>query len=1108
MKTRNRPLQLLFMCLLFCLLTVSGWAQRVTLKFNNARFETVLTAIKAQTKYALIFSEQLVDVNRKVSINVVDVPLDQALNQLLKGTTLGYEIKNQQLYLVAKQSQETAANVVHKITGSVVDERKEPVIGASVYIKGTSKGTSTNMSGDFTFLAKPGDILVVSYIGYATQEHKITNQTVYNFVLAKSSLDLEAVVMIGYGTTTRKEITGSVTSVNMTNSPIANLPNINALDNLKGNVPGLDVGMTNDVREQPSILIRGQNSIGGGTSPLIVLDGVIYPGSLRDINPNDIESYDILKDAVSAAVYGSRSANGVIAITTKKGKKGKPVINFNTSFASSHWQNRPELRKGMDNVRMVNATSNRDPENTVWMAPQMIDNMNAGREVDWLDAVSRNGFTQKYQVSVSGAGDRMNYYISTSLDKSKGLIVGNDYDRYSILMKLQTDITDWFKFGVDAAYSRRNPSVFGADLQTAYAMMPYGSMYRDENGNLEKFPQSEGKSLVNPLWGVNDGTEEGYNVYNVYDLNASATFTLPWDKGLTFRTSVRYNLTERDDAHFVHENAYVLEGPVTDASRYSPATVQKYLSNANGKIVTEINPNYVVDFVLNYKRSYKEHNFNFTAVATRDEYKNSVRTLTGSDFKANGNTLLGYMGMEKATVQKVKQGESLRRDIGYLGRLNYNYKNTYFLTGSYRRDGASVFGADNKWGSFYAIGGAWTLTNEKFMKSFKPLSYFKLKASWGQNGNQGVDPYGTLAKVTNGASSGKRYEFGDTGSTIYYGIVQNNLGNGVLGWESTSKLNIGFESAWFKDRLRIDADFYTSNTTDELYAQGLPPMTGFGSILSSLGEVSNKGVEVTVNSQNIVSKAVNWSTTVTFWLNRNKLLYIDGTKDENGKYADKLSSGMFIGHPLGAIYGYRYDGVIQADDIAYKSMPGASVTNGFPKYVDLDGNGEINDKDREILGYKQPSFKLNMSNTVTYKDFELYVMVAGVFGSKKYFQASNKMAYITKAINGFNGDASIDYYTDERPSKRYLAPTFTNDGKFLGLQSRTFVRIQNISLSYTFRQNWVQKMKIQNLKVFVTANNPVVFTGWEGGDPEAGIGAQSTDYPVASTYSVGLNLNF
>ncbi|MFC3198872.1 SusC/RagA family TonB-linked outer membrane protein [Parapedobacter deserti] len=1004
------------------------------------------------------------------------------------------------------------------VTGVVRGAEGNPLEGVSVLVRGTSRGTATDANGQFQIQATAGEVLVFRALGFLAHEIPVSNQRTINVVLQSESSNLDEVVVVGYGTTKRRDFTGSVGSLNLEDSPIALMPNINALEALKGSITGLNIGATNSAGGEPAMQIRGENSISGTNTPLIVLDGVIFMGSLSDINPNDIATMDVLKDATSAAAYGSRSANGVIAITTKRGRIGKPVITFNSSVGFQNWQNRPVMLRGEGWLAMVNDRNQYTEGSTNWLQAGELANWEAGRETVWLDEVSRTGVMQNYQAAISGATEHINYYLSSSFDDNKSIVVGDQFNRIALLGKINANITKWLEVGVDAGFSKRDYSGVAASIIDAQSMTPYGVMHRDDQGNLEKYPYTQ--SRINPLWGVSDGTRDNEDFLYNYRLNTHAVVKVPWVEGLSYRVNYLLNQDDTHYGNFFYEDFYVLEGALPD--RYSPAVLQGLLTNANGTIEKRKGVSYVWDNILNFNRTFDRHSLDVTLVATRDNMRYDRYVMTGRDFAANGNTVLGLQGLHKATVQRIDyDGSDLdnmatrnyeRSNIGYLGRVNYSFDDKYYFTGSYRRDGASVFGVDNKWANFFGAGFSWRITNEAFMQSIQVLNDLKLKVSWGQNGNQGVNPYGTLSAIANAASGGARYEFSNTPGRIYYGLYQSTLGNSFLGWETTSSLNTGFESAWLGNRIFADLDIYFSKTTDQIFTRNIPVMTGFKTMRTSMGQVNNTGIEATLRTVNVQKPDFNWSTTLTFWKNFNRLVSLYGDDlDGDGREDDDIANSLFIGKSLGAIYGYEQIGIVQEDDTEYMELTGA--VPGSPKYRDLDGVPGITAADRKILGYDKENFRLNFSSNLTYKNLNLYVMVIGTFGGNNMYLRPNAAAYMTNGTGRFNDNQHhIPYWTPENPSNVYPSAIFAGDGRFLGLQSRGFVRIQDVTLAYTFNQPWLSAAHIGSLKVFATAKNLATFTDWFGGDPEVGSRIRETDTwarnPVASTYSLGVNLSF
>lgn len=1085
---------------------LSAFSQDITLKANNITVKEAIEQVKKTTGYSFVFSSVDVNTKKRVTLALEDATIEEVIKQILQGQEgLSYEVQGKKIIL-KKASLSSSSSQPEKVTGRIVDATGEPVMGATVREQGTSNGTVTDMEGRFTLDVAADAALEVSYIGYRTQVVKARSDQLLAVTLKEDTQLLDEVVVIGYGTTTRKDFTGSVSSLKLEDSPISLVSNTNALESLKGSVSGLDIGATNSAGGQPSMLVRGQKSISGTNDPLLIVDGVIYLGNLNDINPNDIASIDVLKDATSAAAYGSRSANGVISITTKRGKLGKPMINLNVSGTMQRWHHQPEFMEGDQYLQMICDKSGFD--DYTFLSAQQRENYEAGRETNWLDEVSRTGWLQDYQVSVSGAGEKMNYYLSTAYTDNKGIVVGDDFSRVTIMGKISTDITDWLKIGVDASYAHSDYSGVGGGVTQAILLGPYDMMYRDAAHTLlEKYPTGSNE-FENPLWGTRSGSRDDLDLKKAFRVNTHAVVKLPWVKGLSYRFNYSAYMNVDDRGEFYHESYYVPQGPYDDESRYAETTLQTKLGSANGYYQLSRTNSWIIDNILNYKNTFGKHTIDLTAVATRDSKTDRYEKLEGRDYAANGNTLLGMNALQYASTQKTTTGITKRRNAGYFARVSYSFDDAYYLTASYRRDGASVFGTDNKWGNFFAFGGAWRVTHEKWMEKAGFLNDLKLKLSWGRNGNQGISPYGTLSEAKLGPGGGLAYPFGNTGIPSF-GIKQNTLGNISLGWETTDSWNFGFESAWLNNRLFVDLDVYLMNTTDQIFTRTIPVMTGFTQMKSSMGEVANRGVELSIRSVNIQTGDWGWNTDLTFWLNRNKLVHLYG-EDMNGdgKEDDDLGNSLFIGHSVNSIYGYKQDGIVQQDDTEYIKANGARP--GTPKYVDLDKNGTIGVEDRTVVGTRDPRFKMSLGNTISWKNLDFYFMLTGTFGGNGYYQESNKPAYLAGGGGGgqYSSNMYIPYWTAENPSNKYPAASFTGDDRFLGLEGRTFVRLQDLTFAYNFNMPRVKNFGINKLRVFFTAKNLFTITHWKGGDPELGSTLLSGIYPVFTSFSLGANVSF
>lgn len=1096
---RSKHLILVLSLLATCL---SVMAQSISLKLTNVPVKSAMAQIEKQSPYSFVYKVGDVNTDKTVSVNATT--LTDALNQIFQGQDVSYDIQGNKIVVTKGKVKASQPGSKRNIAGMVVDDKGAPVPGASVMIPGSSTGTVTGIDGHYSLEVPSGTMsLEVSSLGYATVQVTIGHSGTYNVTLEEDTTALDEVIVIGYGTSKRKDFTGSVTSVKLEETPAALTNNTNALEDLKGKVGGLDIGATTSAGGEPSMQVRGQNSLSGSNNPLIVVDGVIFMGSINDISPSDIASIDVLKDATSAAAYGSRSANGVIIITTKKGKTDKPTIYLNASSSLQRWHMMPELMDGEQWRESIRVANGYPDYSFITRQEQM--NVDSGKQYNWLDEISRIGVLQDYQVAVSGTSNKMNYYLSTSYTDSQGVIKGDDFNRISVFGKISSDITDWLRIGLDAAYTRRDYSGNAANVYNAMIMSPYGMKNRP-NGELEYSPVAN-SSRVNPLWTLDESRYENLDKRDNLRANTYMVVKIPWITGLSYRLNFSRNMNWRDTGSFTHESAIVQLGEYDDDSRYSLSTQSQYLSSANGSLGYRKTDSYVIDNILNYNNSFAKHNIDLTAVATRDSQWERYREMSGSNFAANGNTSLGLYGLHYATTQQISLSNWKQNNIGYFGRASWSYDDRYYLTASYRRDGSSVFGADRKWGDFYAFGGAWRITNEAFMNNKGLLNDLKLKLSWGRNGNQGLSRYSTLSKVSNGKSGGIFYVF-DHSSQASYGISQSTIGNTDLGWETTEAWNSGFESAWFDNRLFVDIDVYFSRTFDQIFQRKIPVMTGFGNIYSSMGEVSNKGFELNVRSINIKNSDFQWTTDLVAWFNRDKLVHLYGEDlDGDGIEDSDEAQGLFIGESIHSIFGYKQDGIVQTSDTEYMAANG--VAAGTPKYVDVNGDGKITNDDRIIIGNTYPGFKLNLANTLRYRNWELYAMIAGVFGGGGYYQKSNSGYYITggdRAMFASNG-VYTPYWTESNPSNEFPSATFISDSRFLGLQSRTFVRLQDVTLSYTFNQPWIKNAKISNLKLFLTGKNLFTLTKWKG-EPETGNVAESSSYPIMSSLSLGANLSF
>lgn len=988
-----------------------------------------------------------------------------------------------------------------KVTGVVVDENEEPVIGATVVVKGTARGVVTDVDGKFALDVREHAILSISFLGYKTEEIAVTNDEPLRVQLRVDTERLDEVVVVGYGAVKRKNFTGAVSTVQMHNSPLSLLPNSNPLATLRGTVAGLTVGQEQGAGQAPSLQVRGQRSINGGNDPLIVMDGVIFMGSLRDIDPQTIESMSVLKDATSLAAYGSQAANGVIMITTKQGRVGKPVLNFDLSWTLSTIANRPDLLSPEKYLRKVNAIQGFDEhaDPSIWMTSFELENYEKGHITDWFDYVTRLGLMQNYSVSFSGATERLNYYLAGSHVRQKGILEGDDYRRENLSLRLQSDVASWLQLGAQANYAFNDysgPSTY--NLVQAVTLSPYARSTRP-NGKVEKYPREV--STVNPLWSVLSGEVDDHDTYGTLLLKGHALVTCPWLEGLTYRLNLAWSQEHVERDYFEHEGHFVAEGNSED--RYSASALSSFLSKANGYSARTKNTYWVMDNIVNFQRQFGKHYIDLTYVYTRDSKQYDYRRMTGSDFSDQGNTVLGVGGLTYAKTQKITNiDRNKHNNVGYLGRLSYNYNDTYHFNASVRRDGSSVFGANSKWGVFPAVGVAWTVSNERFMRNAVFLDNLKLKFSWGKNGNQSLDPYATLSRISLGQQGGVSYPFGNTG-TVSWGQRYTSLGNPDLAWETTEAYNYGIELAMFSNRINLEVDAYQSKTTGQIFDRQIPVMNnGLTTMKATMGQIDNWGIEANLTTRNLSRKSWDWTSTLVFSMNRNKLaeLYGDGKDD--------ISNSLFIGKSLGAIYGYKNIGIVQEDDAGYIAANNAQPGDVMFANIDGSADGKITAEDRTILGYGKENFRMSLANTVRFKDLELYFLFTGVFGGNGYGKAVNTYAYRSATGVIYDNMLDHDWWTPENRSNVYPSVGY-QDGRYTPLQSYGFVRLQDLTLSYTFPRAWLSRLQLSGAKVFFAAKNVFTLTNWVGGDPEIKqTFSGSYGYPLAAMYSFGLNLTF
>ena len=1034
------------------------------------------------------------------------------------------------------------------VSGKVVDAGGIEMPGVNIAIKGTMVGTMTGADGTFTLSSIPGGkdaVLVFSFIGFRSQEVKVGNQTFINVKLEEDTEQLEEVVVIGYGTARKKDLSGAISNVQMTDE-LAALPNPNVMGSLSSKVAGFRYSPTNSAGGDnfSSLNIRGKNAIpdvsAGQQSvnqPLLIVDGVISFGSINEINTNDIQSVDVLKDASAAAIYGSRAANGVIIITTKRGLSERPVINVNSSWNFSGWSRMPKMvtdeEKFFRNRFYAKQAGGSIPSDAVWssdfdraqlMNTVEYDAYNEGVYTDWLDEISRTGFGQKYDVSVSGRSKIVNYYISGDYTRQKGIRKGDDYEKYNIMTKLDIQAKEWLKIGLKGNYLGAKEWGVPARIQNATWMTPYSYTHARQPG-YENWPNSrpDGNS-ASPFWGSGAGdshlwTDDQKRNYNINGV-AYAQVDFPFLQGLSYRISLnaRRNSAMRD----VFNDPRIWVNTDNTADMDNP---DKFGVNVEGYSYTQLSSTWNVDNIFTYTRDFKNHHVDAMIGYTREA---SNSELLRTDFKGfSVPTTLGVYKQDLANTRTIRRERTSSSAIGILTRVNYNYKSTYYANFTFRRDGYSAFSAGNKWGNFYGASAAWVLSNENFVKDNADwLDYLKLRFSWGQNGSRSVSPYATIGSV------GTTYTwFGDSASGSAFGLVPSSLPNRSLTWATVEKFNVGIDYNVLAGRLGGAVDVYAGKTTDMLMDRSVPYPTGFQTAKANAGKVTNKGIEITLNSVNIDGdgkEKFRWETNVVFDLNRNEIKSLYG-KNYKGEEADDVANAvaygfdsyyaLIIGKPIGAAYDLKKVGVFQSqeevdnyvDKDGNKIMPNA--VPGDLKFEDFNEDGKIDANDRQYLGSMDPLFTINLGNTLSYKNFSLYFNFRWMQGNDTHFLGYNPHAY---SIGGSGAQLdAVDPWTPTNHTNDYPRYGYNNSLNYQYWSPRSFLKLKDLVFSYNFDQKLIKPYGIEGLRLYVSGTDLFTITGWTGLDPEDGgtIAGGPTSSSMGSkgtyrTFTAGINLTF
>lgn len=975
------------------------------------------------------------------------------------------------------------------VRGQVLDSKGEPVIGATVMVKGVSSlGTVTDLDGNFTINNAPSNgTLLVSYVGYTAQEVSYNNGRAGSITLIEDTKALQEVVVVGYGVQKKSDITGSVTSINK--ERLQNLPVTNALQAIQGAAAGVTIQQTSAIPgDAPSALVRGRNSINASSGPYVVVDGVPISkngGSLNDISPTDIESIEILKDATATAIYGVNGANGVILVTTKHGtlgQDGKPTISYNGYLGIEDFTNRLNFCDGPQIIQRYKDYVAQNPGESMYndfvKNQNEADNQAAGLETDWIDEATHTGIIQNHNVNVNGGGKYVRYFVSGNLMDQKGLLKGFNYRRYSLRTNIDMDVTDYLKVGTNSYIVSHNRDGGRANFVMAEAMSPYAKEY-EEDGSYCIYPMYSETLFFNPM--ISTTQQHERRQWNI-NINGYALldFGKIWEPlaGLQYKLNMGY--------------AYV----PTRENYYNGRLQNNNTGYAN--IYNTERQSYTIENIITYARDFGKHHFDLTGLyaTSRNKYQNS--TAAASKFINDELLWFNLNGGETATVGS---NASLYTTLSQMGRLNYSYDSRYLFSFTVRRDGSSVFGDSNKWGVFPSLAVGWNIANEAFMQPMQSwLNTLKLRLSYGKAGNEAISSYQTLSKMdTNSLAMG-----GATASVLY---PNSRMGNAGLTWENTKTFNVGIDFGILNNRINGNLDFYLSRTTDLLLQRNLPKVSGFSNVYANMGETRNKGIELTVNSKNIVTKDFTWGSSLVFSWNKNEIVDLYGDKQ------DDLGNRWFIGQPIGVIYDYTKVGIWQEDEIAEgKQLNWDPIAKaGDIKLADLNGDHKIDDSDRRVLGQTSPKWIGGLTNTFTYKNLSLNIFIQTTQG---IMRNNALIAMAGDEMGRRNTTTEIGYWTPENKSNEWRSLGKNSNPHGYGFpQSGSYTRVKDMTLSYTFPERLVKAMHIGGLQVYASGRNLFTFTDWIGWDPEStetqrGWDSYENSYPMTKSYVFGINLTF
>lgn len=963
------------------------------------------------------------------------------------------------------------------VSGTVLDNSGQPVIGASIVVVGQSKlGTVTDIDGKFSIaIPATSKKIEVSYIGMVSQVIEAKAGTPMKIIMKDNMKDLDEVVVIGYGVVKKRDLTGSMTSIK--SEDIVATPTTNALESLQGKVAGLDMTKSSgQTGSGLSFSIRGNRSLNASNTPLIIVDGIPY-GTDIDINPNIIESMEILKDASSTAIYGSRGANGVILITTKKGTQGKTKVTYNGYYSTNSVAAYPERMNLQEWANFKREAYKADGQ---WASEaddakifgSAYDAVKSNQDVDWVDLLMKDGSQTSHSISISNGSEKTSFNLAFEYMKEQGLVKLDNLSRYNTTLGISHKVTKDFKLNFNMVYTFQNQNIRRDPLNRAIYESPYGDVY-NEDGSINPLPFNDGQT-ISPI------AEEAAGVYknNRRTSHLVGNIGANWNiiKNLTLTSTFGLDRKDVRNGHFADQ--YTHDG----AGDYSVADA-----------TNETEMNWSWENTLNYNFKIDKHDF--SVMAGNALYQNEAETYTGSGHDIISPSMLFYNLGALQNSQKISSNYIKTTMASFFGRINYKFNEKYLLTLTFREDGSSVLASKHKWGFFPSAAFAWRMKEEKFLKDVEWLYNLKLRLSYGISGNSAVSAY-----QTQGGLGKTMYSFINNGvEGGAYGYYPALTPNTALGWEKTATTNFGIDFGFLNNRISGSIDLYYQNTYDLLMQKKVPTSTGYSISWDNIGKTENKGVEIVLNTANIVNKDFKWNTDLTFTLNREKIKELADGSDRD------ISNGWFVGQPIKTHYGLKKLGIWQLNETEEAAKYGEKP--GRIKIYDKNKDFKIdNDNDRVILGSEVPDFVMGMNNTFRYKDFDLRVFMYWRQGQTLHAEAAGYGSFRNQGDPGLK----FNYWTEDNPTNDFPRPekSFSSSDprlESLGYVDGSYLKIKEITLGYSLPKTWISKINASKVRVYCSLKNFFTFSHFDNYDPERG---GSLSYPMTKQAVFGLNVEF